>query len=103
MHQQKGSVALLSHFHKVLALLKCEIEVNPVAQIPRATSTAQFQFVQCWWSRESVLQGSLHFCTLKVQILKVLTLCESVKVKQRYHSTLPTNIRCLKKIFELWN
>ena len=44
-----GSVALLSHFHKVLALskftlLKCEIEVNPVARIPQATSTAQFQF-----------------------------------------------------------
>ena len=35
----KGSVDLLSHFHKVLALskfalLKCEIEVNPVAWIP---------------------------------------------------------------------
>ena len=32
-----GSIALLSHFHKVLALskfalLKCEIEVNPIAQ-----------------------------------------------------------------------
>ena len=47
-----GSIALLSHFHKVLALskftlLKCKIEVNPVAQIPRATSTAQFQFAWC--------------------------------------------------------
>ena len=31
-----------------------------------------------------MLQGSLHFHTLKVQILKVLTLCQSVKVKQRY-------------------
>ena len=26
-----GSVALLSYFDKVWALLKCEIEVNPVA------------------------------------------------------------------------
>ena len=41
-------------------------------------------FVRCWWPRESMLQGSLHFHTLKVQILKVLTLCQSVKVKQRY-------------------
>ena len=30
------------------------------------------------------VQGSLHFRTLKVWILKVLTLCESVKVKQCY-------------------
>ena len=48
-----GSIALLSHFHKVLALskfaiLKCEIEVNPIARIPRATSTAQLQFVRSW-------------------------------------------------------
>ena len=48
----------------------------------------QFQFVRCWWTRESVLRGSLHFRTLKVRILKVLTLCESAKVKQRYLSTL---------------
>ena len=46
------SVALLLYFDKVLALskftlLKCEIEVNPIARIPRATSTAQFQFVRC--------------------------------------------------------
>ena len=38
----KGTIALLSHFDKVLAhskfsLLKCENEVNPVAQIPWAT------------------------------------------------------------------
>ena len=52
-----GSVALLLHFHKVLALLKCKIEVNPVARIPQATSTAQFQFARCWWCRESVLRG----------------------------------------------
>ena len=43
-----GSVALLSHFHKVLALskfahLKCEIEVNPIAQIPLVTSTTQIE------------------------------------------------------------
>ena len=43
-----GSVALLSHFGKVLALskfilLKCENEVNPVAWIPWATSTAHFK------------------------------------------------------------
>ena len=85
----KGSVALLSYFHKVLALskfalLNCEIEVNPVAQIPRATSTVQFQFMWCWSPRDSVLWASLHFCTLKVRILKVLTLCQSVKVKQHY-------------------
>ena len=60
--------------------------MNPIAQIPRATSTAQFQFAQCWWPRESVLRGSLHFHTLKVRILKALTLCQSVKVKQHYHS-----------------
>ena len=65
-------------------LLKCENEVNPVAWIPQATSTAQFQLVQCWWPRESMLWGSLHFRTLKVQILKVLTLCQSAKVKQCY-------------------
>ena len=73
-----GSVALLSHFHKVLALskfplLKCEIEVNPIARIPRATttSTTQIEITQCWWPRESVLWGSLQFLTLKVRILKV--------------------------------
>ena len=66
------------------ALLKCEIEVNPVAQIVRATSTKQFQFARCWWPRESMLWGSLHFPTLKVRILKVLTLCQSAKVKQGY-------------------
>ena len=92
-----GSIALLSHFDKVLvlskfALLKCKIEVNPVAQIPWATSTAQFQFVRCWWPRESVLWGSLHFHTLKVWILKVLTLCQSAKVRQCYlsHNTQQT-------------
>ena len=42
--QNFGSVALLSHFDKVLALskfalLKCENEVNPIAWIPRASST----------------------------------------------------------------
>ena len=35
-----GSVILLSHFHKVLALSKCEIEVNPIARIPRAVLVA---------------------------------------------------------------
>ena len=85
-------VALLSHFDKVLALsklalLKCENEVNPVAQIPWATSTAQIEIAQCWWPGESVLKDSLQFRTLKVRILKVLTLCESAKVKQHYHYT----------------
>ena len=55
-----GSVALLSHFHKVLALskfalLKCKIEVNHVARIPWATSTTQIEIAQCWWPTESVL------------------------------------------------
>ena len=84
-----GSVALLLHFDKVLALskfalLKYEIEVNPIARILRATSTVQFQFAQCWWPRESVLRGLLHFRTLKVRILKVITLSQDAKVKQRY-------------------
>ena len=30
-------------------------------------------------------QGILQFRTLKVQILKVLTLCQSAKVEQHYH------------------
>ena len=90
-----GGVALFSHFHKVLALskfalLKCEIEVNPISWIPQATSTVQFQFAQ---PRESVLQGSLQFCTLKVRILKVLILCQSAKVKQCY----PWHVSILKK------
>ena len=55
--------------------------MNPIAQIPWATSTAQKNLAQCWWSGESVLWGSLHFRTLKV-----LTLCQSAKVKQRYLS-----------------
>ena len=60
------------------------MKVNPVARIPWATSTTQIEIVQCWWPEESVLRGSLQFRTLKVRILKVLTLCESAKVKQRY-------------------
>ena len=84
-----GSVALLSHFDKVLALskfalLKCENEVNPTARIPWATSTTQIEIAGCWWPRESMLWGSLQFRTLKVQILKVLTNCQSAKVKQLY-------------------
>ena len=48
-----GSVALLSHFDKVLALskfalLKCEIEVNPIARNPWVTSTAQIEIAQFW-------------------------------------------------------
>ena len=63
-----GSVALLSYFEKVLALskfalLKCENEVNPIARIPWATSTTQIEIMQCWWPGESVLLGSLQFCT----------------------------------------
>ena len=84
-----GSIALLSHFDKVLALskfalLKCKFKVNPIARIPWATSTVQIEIAHCWWPEESVLWGSLQFRTLKVRILKVLTLCESAKVKQRY-------------------
>ena len=65
-------------------LLKYENEVNPIARIPWATSTAQIEIAQCWLPGESVLQGSLQFRTLKVRILKVLSLCQSAKVKQRY-------------------
>ena len=61
--------------------LKYENEVNPVARIPWATSTAQIEIAQYWWPEESMPRGSLQFRTLKVQILKVLTLCESAKVK----------------------
>ena len=87
LKQHLGSVALLSYFHKVLALwkfalLKCEIEVNPVAWIPWATSTMQIEIAQCLWPGESVLRGSLQFRTLKV-----LTLWESAKVKQHYLSS----------------
>ena len=90
-----GSVALFSHFDKVLALskfalLKCENEVNPVARIPWATSTAQIEIAQCRWPGESMLWGSLQFHTLKVRILKVLTLFESEKVKQCYQSISST-------------
>ena len=70
------------------AHLKCEIEVNPVAWIVQATSTKQFLFARCWWPRESLLWGSLHFRNLKVGILKVLTLYQSAKVKQRYHGLI---------------
>ena len=63
-------------------LLKCENEVNPAARIPWATSIAQIEITQCWWPGESVLRGSLQFRTLKVRILKELTLCESAKLKQ---------------------
>ena len=43
-----GSIALLSHFDKVLALskfalLKCKNGENPVAWIPWVTSTVQFE------------------------------------------------------------
>ena len=58
--------------------------MNPVARIPWATSTAQIEIAQCWWPEEFMLRGSLHFCTLKVRILKVLILCESAIVKQCY-------------------
>ena len=81
-----GSVALLSDFDKVLA--HSQNEVNPVAQIPRATSTAQIEIAQCWWPEESMLPGSLQIRTLKLGILKVLTLCQSAKVKQRYLTLL---------------
>ena len=88
-----GSLALLSHFHKVLALsnfalLKCEIEVNPVAQIPRATSTAKFQFVQCWWPGESVLWGFTSFSYFKS------TNFESANTLSKYESkaTLPIQV-----------
>ena len=65
------SLDWLWHSFKVLALskfalLKCKNEMNPIARIPQATSTAQIEIAQCWWPGESVLQGSLQFCTLKV-------------------------------------
>ena len=73
------SIALLSHFDKVLALskitlLKCKIEVNPIAWIPRAFSTAQFQFAQYWWPRESMLLGSFH---ANFESANTLSKCES--------------------------
>ena len=57
-----GSVALLSHFDKVLALskftlLKCENEVNPVARIPWATSTAQIEIVPLLGAQEIRAMG----------------------------------------------
>ena len=83
------SIALLSHFHKVLALskftlLKYEIEVNPIAPIPWATSTAQFQFAQCWWPRESMLWDSSMLSEFHTSLSKVLILWNYVKVKQIY-------------------
>ena len=71
LHSDLDSIALLSHFEKVLALpkfalLKCENEVNPIAWIPWATSTTEIEITQCWYPRESVLRGSLQFRTLKV-------------------------------------
>ena len=53
-------------------------------------------FVRCWWPRKSMLRGSLHFCTLKLRILKVLTLCQSVKIKQHYLSHLFIHFRILQ-------
>ena len=35
------------YFDKVLELLKCENEVNPVARIPWATGTMQIEIAQC--------------------------------------------------------
>ena len=85
---QSGSIALPSHFHKVLALskfalLKCEI--HSCAVEPCSTDSPCHQHCGisiCVTLAESVLWGSLHFRTLKVRILKVLILCESAKVKQ---------------------
>ena len=41
--------------------------------------------VQCWWPRESMLQGSSVLSEFRTSLSKVLTLCHCVKVKQRYH------------------
>ena len=43
---------------------------------------------QCWWPRESVLQGSSALSEFHTSLSKVLTLWHSVKVNQRYHNGL---------------
>ena len=43
-------------------------------------------FAQCWWHRESVLQGSSPLKEFHTSVSKVLTLWHCVKVKQRYLS-----------------
>ena len=42
-------------------------------------------FARCWWSRESVLQGSSALSEFRTSLSKVLTLWYCVKLKQRYH------------------
>ena len=53
-------------------------------------------FSQCWWPRESMLQGSRPSALSKfhTSLSKVLTLSHCVKVKQHYHTYI-----CHKKYF----
>ena len=44
-------------------------------------------FARCWWSRESVLQGSRALSEFRTSLSKVLTLWHCVKVKQCYLCT----------------
>ena len=60
-----GSVILLWHNAKVLALLK-----------------VLTLFVQCWWPRESMLHDSSTLSKFCTSLSKVLTLWHYVKVKQ---------------------
>ena len=41
-------------------------------------------FVQCWWPRESMLQGSGLLSEFRTSLSKVLTLWHCIKVKQCY-------------------
>ena len=41
-------------------------------------------FAQCWWPRESMLQGSSALSEFRTSLSKVLTLWYCVKVKQHY-------------------
>ena len=62
-----GSVALLSH-----------------DALKRSAILGLSVFVQCWWPRESMLQGSNMLSEFHTSLSKVLTLWHCVKVKRRY-------------------
>ena len=75
--------------------LEVKCKIYSCALKPRSTDFLGHQ--QCAISICAVLvaqrihaTGSLHFHTLKVRILKVLTHCQSVKVKQCYQSYIIT-------------
>ena len=82
-----GSVALLSQ--SVSTFKICTFKVQNWSE-PHSMDSLGHQHWAISNCVESMLQGSLQFCTLKVQILKVVTLCESANVKQCYLSPLPT-------------